>query len=134
MASESHQLPPSGPDDAGAHPAGPAASDTEPDYRFSLANERTFLAWLRTSLSLVAAGVAVIELVHNLGPRPQRLLLGLVLIGLALLIAATSHRRWHQVEQAIRAGRPLPHSRMPAIVATGLSLVILGTAIMVLRT
>jgi putative membrane protein len=35
----------------------------EPDYRFTLANERTFLAWIRTSLALLAGGVAVVQLV-----------------------------------------------------------------------
>jgi putative membrane protein len=30
---------------------------TEPDYRFTLANERTFLAWIRTALALLAGGV-----------------------------------------------------------------------------
>ncbi|WP_143342795.1 YidH family protein, partial [Crossiella equi] len=36
----------------------------EPDPRFTLANERTFLAWIRTSLGLMAAGVAVEALGH----------------------------------------------------------------------
>jgi putative membrane protein len=34
------------------------SSSSDPDYRFSLANERTFLAWIRTALALVAGGVA----------------------------------------------------------------------------
>src|SRR5262249_51837567 len=35
------------------------AEGTQPDYRFSLANERTFLAWIRTGLALVGGGLAV---------------------------------------------------------------------------
>lgn len=31
----------------------------EPDVRFTLANERTFLAWIRTSLAFLAVAVAV---------------------------------------------------------------------------
>ncbi len=33
-----------------------------PDYRFSLANERTFLAWIRTALGFLAAGVGLDQL------------------------------------------------------------------------
>ena len=32
---------------------------TEPDPRFTLANERTFLAWIRTSLAFLAGGIAI---------------------------------------------------------------------------
>lgn len=39
-----------------------AEPGTEPDYRFTLANERTFLAWIRTALALIAGGVAVAQL------------------------------------------------------------------------
>ncbi|NUU26153.1 MAG: DUF202 domain-containing protein, partial [Streptomycetaceae bacterium] len=59
----------------------------EPDYRFTLANERTFLAWIRTALSLLAGGVAVVQFLPDLGPRPQRLVLGFVLIAIASLLA-----------------------------------------------
>ena len=45
---------------------------TDPDYRFSLANERTFLAWLRTGLGLLAGAIALASLVHDFGPRPIR--------------------------------------------------------------
>ena len=37
-----------------------------PDYRFSLANERTFLAWLRTGLALVGGGFAVDQFLPRL--------------------------------------------------------------------
>ena len=44
-----------------------------PDYRFSLANERTFLAWIRTALGFLAAGVGLDQLapdfaIHQLHP------------------------------------------------------------------
>ncbi|WP_283215114.1 DUF202 domain-containing protein [Pseudofrankia sp. DC12] len=38
---------------------------TDPDYRFSLANERTFLAWIRTALALLAGGIAVVQIVPS---------------------------------------------------------------------
>ena len=42
--------------------ADPRRHGHEPDYRFTLANERTFLAWIRTSLGLMAVGLAVAQL------------------------------------------------------------------------
>jgi putative membrane protein len=51
-------------------PASVYGQDDEPDPRFSLANERTALAWMRTALALVAAGVGVIS-ITSLGTVPQ---------------------------------------------------------------
>ena len=42
---------------------------TEPDPRFTLANERTFLAWIRTALALIAGGVALEALALTVEPR-----------------------------------------------------------------
>lgn len=97
----------------------------DPDYRFSLANERTFLAWIRTSLALLAAGVAVIQLIPSFGPRGGRLALGTALIVLALVLAATSYPRWEGAERAMRLGRSLPESVVSRVIAYGLSAVAL---------
>lgn len=102
---------------------------SEPDYRFTLANERTFLAWIRTSLALLAAGVAVAQLLPDLGPKPYRLTLGLALVGLGLLASATSYFRWSAADRAIRRGGPLTRPWLPAALATGLSVVTLLTVI-----
>jgi putative membrane protein len=104
----------------------------EPDYRFTLANERTFLAWIRTALSLLAGGVAVVQLVPDLGPRVQRLVLGLVLVALALTVSATAYRRWYQVERAMRLGRALPFSAVPLVLSAGLVIVIVVTVVLML--
>lgn len=99
--------------------------EREPDYRFSLANERTLLAWLRTALALVAGGVAVLELVRrSLGSGTGREAVGLALLALALLIALTSYRRWRFNERALRRGEPLPFSLLPRLVTVGLTLII----------
>ena len=99
----------------------------EPDYRFTLANERTFLAWIRTALALLAGGVLLDQLAGSLHPRG-------VLVGLAaslcLVAAAASmfaYARWKANEVAMRQSGPLP---APAAVPL-LSLVFLGLALVV---
>lgn len=82
----------------------------EPDYRFSLANERTFLAWIRTALALLAGGVLLDQFAVEL--RPQALMIGLS-VGLAVLAAVLcggAYLRWKANEIAMRLGQPLPHS------------------------
>ena len=91
-----------------------------PDYRFTLANERTFLAWVRTALALMAAGVAVIRFVPGL--VVIRHALGFLLIGLGGVLAAASYRHWQRNEQAMRLGRQLPRSVVPRIIAACLVL------------
>jgi inner membrane protein YidH len=88
-----------------------------PDYRFSLANERTFLAWIRTGLALVGGGLAAAQF---LPPLPIRYLREGLAIALLLLGGAVSVRavdRWVRSERAIRLGRDLPASRFPAVLA-----------------
>lgn len=92
-----------------------------PDYRFTLANERTFLAWVRTSLALMAAGVAVAQFVEGL--VVVRHLLGVVLITLGGVVAAAAYRHWERNERAMRLGERLPHSSVPRVVASSLALV-----------
>lgn len=87
---------------------------TDPDYRFTLANERTFLAWIRTALALAAGGLAAIHLLPDaLGSEA----LGIALLALGFVTAATSFRRWYRAEVAMRLGQPLPASKLPQIVA-----------------
>lgn len=92
----------------------------EIDYRFTLANERTFLAWQRTSLGLLAAAVAVIQFVPQFGIPGARHGLGLVLGVLATLTAGMGWLRWRQVDRAMQDGKPLPRHPTPAYLAVGL--------------
>lgn len=110
------------------------AQEHEPDYRFTLANERTFLAWLRTSLSLLAAGVAVVQLVPAFTVPLARPVTGGLLAALAVLAAGAGVLRWQSVERAIRRDRPLPRQRIPWILAAGLVvLALFGLVLVVLR-
>ncbi|MGW1993325.1 YidH family protein [Embleya sp. NPDC001921] len=106
----------------------------EPDYRFTLANERTFLAWIRTALALLAGGVAVVQLVPDLASRGQRLVLGLALIALALTLSATAYRRWYRVERAMRLGHALPFSAVPLVLSVGLVVVIVLSALLMIAS
>lgn len=85
----------------------------EPDPRFTLANERTFLAWTRTSLAFLAGGVALEAFPSELFPGQLRTGVALLIISIGLLISAGAAVRWLKVERAMRKGQPLP---LPAIV------------------
>lgn len=83
------------------------AQGEEPDYRFSLANERTLLAWIRTALALLAAGVALDVVDLSLGSSVQRGL-AVLLVVLGLVSAVVAWIRWAAAEKAMRARQPLP--------------------------
>ena len=98
----------------------PAESPIEPDYRFTLANERTFLAWQRTSLGMLAAAVAVVQFMPELAIPGVRHLLGAAIGALAMLTSAAGLHRWKKVDHAIRYDQPLPRIDTPVYLTTGL--------------
>jgi putative membrane protein len=95
---------------------------TTPDYRFSLANERTFLAWIRTALALVAGGIAVDQFLTGLSGG-VRATIALALLAGGALCAVRAVNHWVRCERAMRHGEDLPASRFPAVlgVATALA-------------
>jgi putative membrane protein len=96
----------------------------EPDYRFSLANERTFLAWIRTALALLAGAVLLEQFATRLGPHIVLVVLAVVLSVLAAVLCASGYARWRANEIAMRHSRRLPGTMaIPLIAAT-----ILGVA------
>ena len=80
----------------------------EPDYRFSLANERTLLAWIRTALALLAGGVLLEQFATHLGPHGVLVGLAIGLATLAAVLSATAYVRWRANEIAMRHRRALP--------------------------
>jgi putative membrane protein len=100
-----------------------------PDYRFTMANERTFLAWVRTSLALMAAGVALIQYVPGIGVG--RHVVGFSLIAVGGVLAASSYSRWERNERAMRLGQRLPRSPLPQLLGTALALVAVATLVIV---
>ncbi|GAA4672869.1 YidH family protein [Nocardioides nanhaiensis] len=100
---------------------------TEPDYRFSLANERTYLAWIRTALALIAGGVAA-EVVGLGDQEALGRVLAVVLVVLGVACAVFSGVRWARAERAMRLSQPLPGFALVAVLPLGLVLlgVVLG--------
>jgi putative membrane protein len=82
----------------------------EPDYRFSLANERTFLAWIRTALALLAGGVLLDQFSTKLSPPVVVVVLAMSLCGFGAVLALFAYQRWKGNEIAMRMKRGLPHS------------------------
>lgn len=89
------------------HPRWVYEAGDEPDPRFSLANERTFLAWVRTALAMLAGGVALHAL--NLPATAWvRTTLAVLLVVLGGLVTVLAMVRWARVERAMRTRSPLP--------------------------
>jgi putative membrane protein len=112
-----------GPNDPGTARTGSDDEDKEPDVRFSYANERTFLAWIRTALGLVTAGLAITQLLPPFHLTGGRKLIGLPLIALGVVVALFSFRNWQNNERAMRGGRALPKSVLPQVAAVVVSMV-----------
>jgi len=97
------------------------------DYRFILANERTFLAWMRTALGLVAGGVALDQFVAVAsGSDPVRLI-AIGIIGLGAFVAVVGIMMWRRTDAAMFDGRPLPRTR--AVPILGAVFVLLAVAV-----
>jgi len=103
----------------------------DPDPRYSLANERTFLAWVRTSLAMFAGGVALHALaVPSTGWA--RTLLVVLLIGVGGVVCVVALLRWARIERAMRLREPLPSFGLGVVMTVALVLVSALLAIMLL--
>jgi putative membrane protein len=95
---------------------------SDPDPRFTFANERTFLAWNRTALALIAAGLAAAQFlkfnVHGL-----RLIIAVPLIVLGAALALASYLHWEESERAMRLRQPLRYSWMPRVLTGGIAVI-----------
>ncbi|MFG2084766.1 MULTISPECIES: YidH family protein [unclassified Spirillospora] len=116
---------------------GEAASDrpreSEPDARFTFANERTFLAWNRTALALIVAGLAIVQLLPPFPGLPWgRHLLAVPLIVLGAVLSVGGFAEWGRNQRALRRGEPLPRSPLPRVLAIAIAAVALLAAVLVL--
>ncbi|GAF48788.1 YidH family protein [Rhodococcus wratislaviensis] len=96
--------------------------EDEPDYRFTLANERTYLAWIRTALGLLAGGVAVGQLASSLSDGAQ-CAISVVCFGLASVLAVGAYLHWRSVQLAIRRSLPLPDSVLVPVLTVGVGVI-----------
>ncbi|MFI7342544.1 YidH family protein [Streptomyces sp. NPDC050085] len=102
-----------------------------PDYRFSLANERTFLAWLRTALALIGGGFAVDQFLPDLR-YAWRVGLALALLGAGALCSLRAVSHWVRCERAMRRGEDLPVSKFPALLGVVVALVAVAMVFVVI--
>ena len=108
---------------------------SEPDARFSLANERTFLAWIRTSLGFLAGGAAIVAVSTIVGRLSLELKLASLLLLVCGLVCSTgAYVRWYRNERAMRTGQPLPSSpAMPLLTAVLAAVAVLAIVVVGLR-
>ncbi|WP_263995754.1 YidH family protein [Mycobacterium yunnanensis] len=108
------------------------ADSGEPDYRFTLANERTFLAWIRTALALIAGGVAVAQLLPPFPVAWGRHALATLLVAAGAVLAVASVRRWQLVQRAMHDDDVMPPTRLPAALTAFLLVACVGVLVMIL--
>lgn len=104
---------------------------TPPDPRFTMANERTLLAWNRTGLAFIVAGLAAAQLL-DIASDGLVAALAVALIGLGIALSATSLARWEQAERAMRVGEPLPDPIAHRLLVHGLTGIGVLAAVVVL--
>jgi len=95
----------------------------DPDPRFSLANERTFLAWIRTALGMIALGVGIATFVSTKETHRVSLVLAGALVLLGGIVSVGAWFRWLRVERAMRLQHGLPPSRLAPVIAIGIGVV-----------
>ncbi|MFI6520230.1 YidH family protein [Spirillospora sp. NPDC050679] len=110
------------------------AEGEDPDPRFTLANERTFLAWIRTALAMIAGGIGL-ALSGGLMSAALRTGLAAGLSATGALVAALAFRRWLRTERALRRAETLPLPALAPILSYGLAIaaVVLLVALLAAR-
>ena len=105
----------------------------DPDYRFTLANERTFLAWIRTALAILAGALVIHQVATRFEPRWVLVASTSGLAVLSALLSAGAWRQWKANEIAMRHSRALPLSRLIPLLAFAVS-VLAVVAILLMTT
>jgi putative membrane protein len=106
----------------------------EPDPRFSLANERTFLAWIRTAMALIAGGIAIEAFAIEIFEPAVRKGISLLLIVLGMFVSGGAFMRWLGVERAMRHSRPLPLPLIAPVLGLGAAVSAIVLALFIITT
>ena len=120
----------------------------KPDLREVLAEERTFLAWIRTGIALMGFGfvvarfgifleqVQVIEHAAQIRAYGLSLWFGTALLLLGVVVNLLSSLRHIRVAQQLNQGKPVPSgpSRLAVFIAVFLALVGLAMAVYLTTT
>lgn len=101
----------------------------EPDYRFSLANERTLLSWIQTAFGLLAVGLPLAGGIRGVRLPPWHHEIGLGAIALSVLIVPAAYRNWRRSQLAMRLGVRLPRDPLPAILTAGVAVLLVSTLV-----
>ncbi|WP_421684392.1 DUF202 domain-containing protein [Stutzerimonas urumqiensis] len=91
----------------------------EPDPRFTLANERTYLAWIRTALALLGGAIALESFAVGVFSAAQRTLLVIGLLLLSAVLSIGACWRWLSIERALRQSAPLPVPLLVPVLSVG---------------
>ena len=102
---------------------------TEPDYRFSMANERTFLAWIRTALAILAGAMLLHQFATKVQPPWLLLALSLSLVMISAVLSWGAYRRWRANEIAMRHAQALPRSVLLPFMAGSATMLALIVAV-----
>ncbi len=104
-------------------PATPPRGPDAPLARDHLANERTYLAWLRTAVNVMILGLAVAKLLHSEGGRAD--VAGGILIAVGFVVLVFGTLRTRRVTSELREGTFEADYGGPILIA---GLVTLGVA------
>ena len=109
------------------------ASKEPVDYRYLLANERTFLAYVRTALALQVAGLGIIEFLTR-GPEAVRLALGFLVVLVGSAVGLAGYARWRSVERAIRSNGEMASAAVAPLLVLAVLLAPVGAGLLLLTT
>ena len=116
---------------AGPEPA--PGTGAEPDARYTFANERTFLAWTRTALAFILAGLGVVQLLPPFPAVPWgRYVLGVPLIAIGAIIVVAGYREWASNQRLMRRGEPVGPSPVPRLLAAAIGCLAVLTVVVLL--